>query len=74
LVKGVTIGKDIGRKASWYKGNGMIINTTRRRESLGIGKDHLIFREDGWRSCGNEGVLVACIEWSWAITSRMTFF
>ena len=38
LQKGVMIGTNIGRKASWYKGNGMIMNTTRRRESLGNGK------------------------------------
>jgi hypothetical protein len=45
--KGVMIGMDIGRKASWDKGNGMIMNTTGRSESLGSGKNHLIFREDG---------------------------
>jgi hypothetical protein len=38
---------NIGRKASRYKGNGMIMNTTGRRESLGSGKDHLMFRKDG---------------------------
>jgi hypothetical protein len=42
----VTIGTDIGRKASWYKGNGMIMKTMGRRESLGSGKDHVMFRED----------------------------
>jgi hypothetical protein len=43
----MTIGMDIGRKATWDKGNGMIMNTMGRRESLGIGKNHLMFREDG---------------------------
>jgi hypothetical protein len=57
LGKGVTIQTNIGRKASGYKGNGMIINTTGRRESLG-------------RSCGTEGVFVFCMAWSWAITSE----
>jgi hypothetical protein len=38
---------DIGRKDSWYKGNGMIIHTMGRRDSLGSGKYHLMFREDG---------------------------
>jgi hypothetical protein len=38
LGKGVTIRTNIGRKASWYKGNGMIMNTTGRREALGSGK------------------------------------
>jgi hypothetical protein len=47
LGKWVTIGTNIGRKASWDKGNGMIINTMGRRESLGSGKSHLMFREDG---------------------------
>jgi hypothetical protein len=47
LGKGVTIQTNIGRKASWYKGNGMIMNTMGRRESLGSGKDQLMFRKDG---------------------------
>jgi hypothetical protein len=38
LGKGVTIGMDIGRKASWDTGNGMTMNTTGRRESPGSGK------------------------------------
>jgi hypothetical protein len=38
---------NIGRKASGYKGNGMIMNTTGRRESLGSGKDHLMFIKNG---------------------------
>jgi hypothetical protein len=45
--KGVMIWMNIGRKASWYKGNGMIMNTMRRREALGNGKDQLMFRKDG---------------------------
>jgi hypothetical protein len=47
LGKGVTIWTNIGRKALWYKGNGMIMNNRIRRESLGSGKDHLMFRKDG---------------------------
>jgi hypothetical protein len=38
LGKGVMIGMDIGRKASHDKGNGMIMNTMGRRESLRSGK------------------------------------
>jgi hypothetical protein len=38
---------NIGRKASRYKGNGMIMNTTGRREALGSGKYQLMFRKDG---------------------------
>jgi hypothetical protein len=37
---------DIGRKASGYKGNGMIMNTVGRRESLGSGKYHFMFRKE----------------------------
>jgi hypothetical protein len=47
LEKGVTIGTDIGRKASRDKGNGMIMKTKGRKESLGSRKNHLMFREDG---------------------------
>jgi hypothetical protein len=36
--KRVTIEMDIGRKDSWDKGNGMIMNTMGRRESLGVEK------------------------------------
>jgi hypothetical protein len=46
LGKVVTIVTDIGRKDSWDKGNGMIMKTM-RRESLGSGKNHMMFREDG---------------------------
>jgi hypothetical protein len=47
LGKGMMIGMDIGRKVVRDKGNGMIMNTMRRRDSLGSGKNHLMFREDG---------------------------
>jgi hypothetical protein len=47
LGKGVMIRTGIGRKASEYKGNGMIMNTMGRRESLGGGKDQLMFIKDG---------------------------
>jgi hypothetical protein len=33
------IGMDIGRKDPWDKGNGIIMNTKGRRESLGVGKN-----------------------------------
>jgi hypothetical protein len=38
LGKWMTIGTNTGRTVSWDKGNGMIMNTTGRRESLGSGK------------------------------------
>jgi hypothetical protein len=47
LGKGLMIQTDIGRKDSQYKGNGMIMNNTGRREALGSGKYQLMFRKDG---------------------------
>jgi hypothetical protein len=47
LGKGMTIGMNIGRKVFGDKGNGMIMNTTGRRESLGSGKNNFMFREAG---------------------------
>ena len=52
---------DIGRKASGYKGNGMIMNTMGRRESLGSGKDHLIFIKDGLGGLAAPGVSLLCV-------------
>jgi hypothetical protein len=46
LGKGMMIGMDIGRKANEDKGNGMIMKTTGRRESLGSGKNNLMFGEN----------------------------
>jgi hypothetical protein len=60
LGKGVMIGTNIGRKASWYKGNGMIMNTTGRRESLGSGKYHLMFINDGLEVLWNKDTLCRC--------------
>jgi hypothetical protein len=57
LGKGVTIEKEIGRKDSRYKGDGMIMNTTRRRESLGSGKYHLMFKKDGLEVLQHRGCL-----------------
>jgi hypothetical protein len=57
LGKGVMIQTDIGRKDSRYKGNGMIMNTIGRRESLGSGKDHLMFRKDGLEVLQHRGCL-----------------
>jgi hypothetical protein len=70
----VTIGTDIGRKASWDKGNGMMMNTTGRRKSLGSGKKHLMFREDGLEVLWHRG----CLNYLYGIelgnNSKMTFF
>jgi hypothetical protein len=46
LGKGVMIRANIGRKTVKNKGNGMIMNTTRRRKSLRGGKNNLMFGKD----------------------------
>jgi hypothetical protein len=46
LGKGVTIRENIGRNTSRNKGNGMIMNTTRRRKSLRGRKNNLMFGND----------------------------
>jgi hypothetical protein len=74
LGKGVTIGTDIGRKDSWDKGNGMIMNTTRRRESLGSGKKHFMFREDGLEFLRHRGCLSGLDGMELGNNARMTFF
>jgi hypothetical protein len=51
------MGTNIRKKDFWYKGNGMIMNTTGRRESLGSGKKHLMFREDGLEVLRHRGCL-----------------
>jgi hypothetical protein len=72
--KGVTIGMDIGRKASWDKKNGMIMNTMARRESLGSGKNHLMFREDGLDVLWHKGCLIFLYGMELGNNARMTFF
>jgi hypothetical protein len=74
LGKGVMIGMDIGRKASWDKGNGMIMNTTGRRESMGSGKNHLMFREDGLEVLRHRGCLNGLYGMELGNNARMTFF
>jgi hypothetical protein len=73
LGKWVMIGTDIGRKASWDKGNGMIMNTTGRRESLGSGKNHLMFREDGLEVLRHKGCLSCFYGMELGNNARMTF-
>jgi hypothetical protein len=46
LGKGMMIRENIGRKNARSKGNGMIMNTVRRRKSLRSGKNNLMFGED----------------------------
>ena len=70
----MTIQMDIGRKDSWYKGNGMIMNTTGRKESSGGGKYHLIFRKDGLVVLQHRGCLYFLYGMELGNNTRMTFF
>jgi hypothetical protein len=74
LCKGVAIWTDIGGKASWDKGNGMIMNTVGRRESLGSGKYHLMFRKEGLEVLGHWGCLCGLYGMELGNDTRMTFF
>jgi hypothetical protein len=73
LGKEVTIQTNIGRKSSGYKGNGMIMNTMGRRESLGSGKDHLMFRNDGLEVLRCQGCLCCLYGMELGNNTRMTF-
>jgi hypothetical protein len=74
LEKGVMIQTDIGRKASWYKGNRMIMNTIGRREALGSGKDQLMFRKDGLEVLRYGGCLCCLYDMELGDNTRMTLF
>jgi hypothetical protein len=74
LGKGVTIQTNIGRKVSWYKGNGMIMNTMGRRESLGSGKYQLMFRKDGLEVLPYGGCLCCLYGMELGDNTRMTLF
>jgi hypothetical protein len=65
---------DIGRKASEYKGNGMIMNTAGRRESLGSGKYHLMFRKESLEVMRHQGCLCCLYGMELSNETRMTFF
>ena len=65
---------DIGRKACGYKGNGMIMNTTGRRESLGSVKYYLMFRKEGLKVLGHWGCLCGLYGMELDNDTRMTFF
>jgi hypothetical protein len=52
----------------------MIMNTTRRRESVGSGKCHLFFREDGLEVLQHRGCLSCMYGMELGNNARMTFF
>jgi hypothetical protein len=68
------IGTDIGQKDSWGKGNGMIMNTTGRRKTLGSGKNHLMFREDGLEVLQHRGCLSCLYGMELVNNTRMILF
>ena len=70
----MTIGMDIGRKASSYKGNGMIMNTIGIWKSIGSGKYQLMFREDGLEVLCHRGCLSFLYGMELGNNARMTFF
>jgi hypothetical protein len=72
--KGVTMQANIGRKEVRYKGNGMIMNTTGRRESLGNGKYHLMFIKDGLEVLRHQGCLYFLYGMELGNNTGMTFF
>jgi hypothetical protein len=74
LGKGITIGMDIGRKADRDKGNGMIMKTMGRRESLGSGKKNLMFGENGLEVLWNIKCLNGLDAMELCNNSIMTFF
>jgi hypothetical protein len=74
LGKWVTIQTNIGRKASWNNGNGMIMNTTGRRESLGSRKEQLMFRMDGLEVLQNRRCLCCLYGMELGKNTRMNFF
>jgi hypothetical protein len=74
LGKGMMIGTNIGRKAAGDKGNGMIMNTTRRRESMGSGKSLLMFKEDGLEVLQHRGCLSGLNGMELCNNDRMIFF
>jgi hypothetical protein len=74
LLKGMTRGTKIGRKDVGDKGNGMIMNTTGRRKSLGSGKNNLVFGEDGLKVWWHKRCLSGLNGMELYNNARMTFF
>jgi hypothetical protein len=65
---------DIGRKYYGYKGSGMIMKTMGRRESLGRGKDQLMFRKDGLEVLRERGCLYFLYGMELGNNTKITFF
>jgi hypothetical protein len=74
LGKGMMIGMNIGRKNTRVDGNGMIMNTTGRRKSLGSGKNSLMFGEVGLEFRMHRGCLNGLNRMELCNNVRMNFF
>jgi hypothetical protein len=74
LCKGVAIWTYIWGKASWDEGNGVIMDTAGRRESLGSGKDCLMSRKEGLEVLGHGWDLGGLYGVELGYDTRMTFF
>jgi hypothetical protein len=74
LGKRMMIRMNIGKKVIRKKGNRMIMNTTGRRNYLGIGKNNLMFGEDGLEVLQHRGCLSGMNGMELCNNCRMTFF
>jgi hypothetical protein len=72
--KGMTIRVNIGRKASKDESNGMIMNTMGRGNSLGSGKNNLVFGEDRLEVKMHRECLNCLNGMELGNNSRVTFF
>jgi hypothetical protein len=68
------IGTNIGRKVVEGKGNGIIMNSMRRRKSLESGKNNLMYREDGLEVLRYRGCLSGMNGMELCNNARMTIF
>jgi hypothetical protein len=65
---------NIGRKTFGDERNGMIMNTTRRRKSLGSGKNSLVFGDDTLEVKRHRMCLNLLNRMEFGNNVRMTFF
>jgi hypothetical protein len=65
---------NINTKLEILAWNGMMMNTMRRRESLGSGKDQLMFRKDGLEVLRDWGCLYCLYVMELGDNTKMTFF
>jgi hypothetical protein len=73
LGKEVAIRENIGRNNVRNKGNGMIMNTTRRRKALRGGKNNLMFGKDSLEVRMHKGCLNDLSRMELRNDTRVTF-